>query len=66
MIYPPTWVNGKDDIMLYEVAAGTPEFNKVFADFKIMNIKRLIRVENKLIWKKYMEEKKHLEYITKT
>ena len=58
--YPSTWANGKDDIMLYEVPMKTAEYTKVLMDFKIKSIKRLIRVENKLIWKKYIEEKKSL------
>lgn len=62
--YPSTWVNGPDDILLYEVPKNTVEYMSVYKDFKIGPIKRLIRVENKLIWKKYVEEKKDLEYIT--
>lgn len=51
--------------MLYDVTQNPEEYNKVLKDFKIKPvIKKLTRVENKLIWKKYLEEKKHLEYIT--
>lgn len=62
--YPKDWKVGSDDIQLYDVAAGTAEYNRVLLDFKIGPIKRLRRVENKLMWKKYKEEVAHLEYIT--
>jgi hypothetical protein len=53
--FPKQWTNEKIDIKLYNVLPGSAEFSRVQTVSKIPSIKTIIRVENKLIWQKYME-----------
>lgn len=62
--YPLTWSPQVQDIETFQVMPNTPEFNNVQAKFTVSKIRTLIRIQNKIIFNKYFQEKKFLENMT--
>ena len=58
--FPKYWTNTQNNYDVIEVANNTVEFISVSNAFKINKISRLLRIQNKYIWKRFAEEKKHI------
>lgn len=55
--YPRYWGKVAGEIDLVEIGQGSEEWNKIEGEFKIAQIKRLTRVQNTYLWKKYCQQK---------
>lgn len=62
--YPITWTPQKNDIETVQITPNSPEFLDVQGKFTCAKIKSLFRIQNKIIFNKYFEEKKFLENMT--
>ena len=54
--FPDCWEAQKDDIQEFVVPEGSAEFMRVQDLFKVAKIRSLVRIQNKIIYKKYYEE----------
>jgi hypothetical protein len=54
--YPECWEPQKEEIEEFVVPANSDEFNRVQSLFKVGKIQSLMRIQNKIIYKKYYEE----------
>ena len=54
--YPESWEPQQEDIEEFPIVANSDEFIRVQSLFKLGKIKALVRIQNKVIFKKYYEE----------
>lgn len=62
--YPAYWTKNAADIDEVQVVEGTEEFRKIQAEFKIATIRKLTRIQNTYLWKKYCQEKINQQELT--
>ncbi len=62
--YPLTWTPQTADIETVQILQNSPEFLNVQGKFTCAKIKTLIRIQNKIIYNKFFQEKKFLENMT--
>lgn len=55
--FPKTWQPQTQEIQTFVVSKNTPEFQSVQKAFTAGNIVELLRIQNRLIFKKFYEEK---------
>ncbi len=59
--FPSTWQDQKEPIETFVVPPNSDQFKQVAAHFGIFPIKQLLRIQNKVVYKKFYEEKEELK-----
>ena len=63
---PPEWQPQSQNLELYPIHLGSPEWHKVESNFKItlptVTVREIKRIQNKWLWERYAQHKQRLAY----